>query len=85
MNRLGLDPKKKSMFLMTEVSDNLRLSSRNVGTLKMLTPRTLNLFDILDAENLILTKGAVDFLNGRYGFDGEELDEDEEGEDGDEG
>lgn len=91
MKMLGLDPKKKSMFLMTEVSDNLRLSSRNVGTLKMLTPRTLNLFDILDAENLILTKGAVDFLNGRYGFDGEELDEDEneeeleEGEDGNEG
>ncbi|KAL0287295.1 UNVERIFIED_CONTAM: 50S ribosomal protein L4, chloroplastic [Sesamum calycinum] len=42
MNRLGLDPKKKSMFLMTEVSDNVRLSSRNIGTLKLLTPRTLN-------------------------------------------
>lgn len=86
MSRLGLDPKKKSLFLMTEVSDNVRLSSRNVGTLKMLTPRTLNLFDILDAESLVLTKGAVEFLNERYGFDD---DEDEEGfeeeEDGDEG
>ncbi|KAH6814538.1 ribosomal protein L4 [Perilla frutescens var. frutescens] len=75
MKRLGLDPKKKSTFLMTEVSDNVRLSSRNLGTLKMLTPRTLNLFDILDAENLILTKGAVDFLNGRYGFDDDDEDE----------
>lgn len=78
MKRLGLDPKRKSMFLMTEVSDNLRLSSRNVGTLKMLTPRTLNLFDILDAESLVLTKGAVEFLNERYGLDGDG-DEDEEG------
>lgn len=88
MKRLGLDPKKKSMFLMTEVSDSVRLSSRNVGTLKMLTPRTLNLFDILDSENLVLTKGAVEFLNERYGFDGEEDEEDEEfeeGEDADEG
>lgn len=92
MSRLGLDPKKKSLFLMTEVSDNVRLSSRNVGTLKMLTPRTLNLFDILDAENLILTKGAAEFLNERYGFDGdddededEDEDEFEEGEDADEG
>ncbi|KAG8371459.1 hypothetical protein BUALT_Bualt13G0089700 [Buddleja alternifolia] len=65
MKRLGLDPKKKSTFLMTEVSDNVKCSSRNVKTLKMLTPRTLNLFDILDAENLVLTKGAVEFLNQR--------------------
>ncbi|KAK6160887.1 hypothetical protein DH2020_004268 [Rehmannia glutinosa] len=88
MKRLGLDPKKKSMFLMTEVSDNVRLSSRNVGTLKMLTPRTLNLFDILDAQNLVLTKGAVEFLNDRYGLlseEDEEEDELEEGEDADEG
>ncbi|XP_057772433.1 50S ribosomal protein L4, chloroplastic [Salvia miltiorrhiza] len=77
MKRLGLDPKRKSMFLMTEVPDSLRLSSRNVGTLKMLTPRTLNLFDILDAESLVLTKGAVDFLNERYGLDEDDEDEDE--------
>ncbi|KAL0307978.1 UNVERIFIED_CONTAM: 50S ribosomal protein L4, chloroplastic [Sesamum calycinum] len=78
MNRLGLDPKKKSMFLMTEVSDNVRLSSRNIGTLKLLTPRTLNLFDILDSEKLILTKGAVEFLNERYGLDSEEDKEEDE-------
>lgn len=77
MKRLGLDPKEKSTFLMTEVSDNVKLSSRNIGTLKMLTPRTLNLFDILDAEKLVFTKGAVEFLNERYGFDFVE-DEDEE-------
>ncbi|KAL0354225.1 UNVERIFIED_CONTAM: 50S ribosomal protein L4, chloroplastic [Sesamum angustifolium] len=78
MNRLGLDPKKKSMFFMTEVSDNVRLSSRNIGTLKLLTPRTLNLFDILDSEKLILTKGAVEFLNERYGLDSEEDKEEDE-------
>ncbi|XP_047973624.1 50S ribosomal protein L4, chloroplastic [Salvia hispanica] len=78
MKRLGLDPKRKSMFLMTEVSDNVRLSSRNLGTLKMLTPRTLNLFDVLDAESLVLSKGAVDFLNERYGLDGDGDDEDED-------
>ncbi|KAG6386425.1 hypothetical protein SASPL_155326 [Salvia splendens] len=88
MKRLGLDPKRKSMFLMTEVSDNVRLSSRNLGTLKMLTPRTLNLFDILDAESLVLSKGAVDFLNERYGLDGdgdEDEDEFEEEDDAEQG
>ncbi|KAL3618411.1 60S ribosomal protein L4 [Castilleja foliolosa] len=91
LERLGLDPKKKSTFLMTEVSDNVKLSSRNIGTLKMLTPRTLNLFDILDAQTLVLTKGAVEFLNTRYGVssedddDNDEDDELEEEEEADEG
>lgn len=78
MRRWGLDPKEKSVFLMTEVSDNVRLSSRNIGTLKMLTPRTLNLFDILDSEKLVFTSGAVEFLNERYGFDYNDEDDEEE-------
>ncbi|KAI9109347.1 hypothetical protein K1719_019691 [Acacia pycnantha] len=92
MKRWGLDPTEKSMFLLTEVSDNLRLSSRNIGTLKMLTPRTLNLYDILNADKLVLTPSAVDYLNARYGIDyvGDTEDEDEDedevdGEDGGEG
>lgn len=82
MKRWGLDPKEKAMFLMAEVSDNVRLSSRNIGTLKMLTPRTLNLFDILNSEKLVLTKDTVDYLNKMYGMDyeGEDEEEDEEEE-----
>lgn len=94
MKRWGLDPKEKSMFLLTEVSDNLRLSSRNIGTLRMLTPRTLNLYDILNADKLVLTPSAVDYLNERYGIDyvedtedeyEDEVDDDEDGGEGEEG
>nr|DAD28426.1 TPA_asm: hypothetical protein HUJ06_029894 [Nelumbo nucifera] len=81
MKRWGIDPKEKSMFLFTEVSDNVRLSSRNIGTLKLLTPRTLNLFDILNSDKLVFTREAVDYLNRMYGLDyegGETVDENEE-------
>lgn len=85
MRRWGLDPKEKSMFLMTEVPDNLKLSCRNIGTLKILTPRTLNLFDILDAAKLVLTKTSVDYLNSMYGEGVEEAgDVEEAGEEGEE-
>lgn len=85
LKRWGIDPKEKSTFLLTEVPDNVRLSSRNIGTLKMLTPRTLNLFDILNADKVVLTKDTVDYLNGRYGVDYEgSEDEEEEFEDGEE-
>lgn len=90
LKRWGIDPKEKSTFLVTEVSDNVRLSSRNIGTLKMLTPRTLNLFDILNTDKLVLTPATVDYLNDRYGVDsdgdeeGEEFDEEEEERGGEE-
>ncbi|CAL9111734.1 unnamed protein product [Musa acuminata var. zebrina] len=72
MRRWGLDPKRKAMFLLTEVSDNVLLSCRNIGTIKLLTPRTLNLFDILDSEKLVFTKSAVEYLNSMYGENAEE-------------
>jgi len=47
----------------------------------MHTPRTLNLYDILDADKLVLTQGAVDYLNQRYGADytGSDDEDEEEG------
>ncbi|KAK8504894.1 hypothetical protein V6N13_056222 [Hibiscus sabdariffa] len=82
LKRWGLDPKQKSMFLMMDVPENVDKSSRNIGTLKMLTPRTLNLFDILNCDNLVLTPDTVDYLNGRYGeeYEGETEEEEEEEE-----
>ncbi|KAM2670194.1 hypothetical protein EV1_006158 [Malus domestica] len=82
MKRWGLDPKEKTTFLVTEVANNVRLSSRNIGTLKTLTRRTLNLFDILNADKLIMTPEIVDYLNARYGvdYDGETEEEEEEEE-----
>ncbi|KAE8673682.1 50S ribosomal protein L4 [Hibiscus syriacus] len=83
LKRWGLDPKQKSMFLMMDVPENVDKSSRNIGTLRMLTPRTLNLFDILNCDNLVLTPDTVEYLNGRYGeeYEGETEDEEEGAED----
>ncbi|KEH17864.1 uncharacterized protein [Medicago truncatula] len=67
MKRWGLDPTKKVMFFMMEVEEKVLLASRNTGTLKILTPRTLNLYDVLNADKIVFTPGAVDYLNGRYG------------------
>ncbi|XAR60711.1 hypothetical protein NMG60_11034190 [Bertholletia excelsa] len=84
MRRLGIDPKEKSMFLLMEVSENVRLSSRNIGTVKILTPRTLNLFDVLNSDKLVFTQAAVDYLNQMYGDydDDDEMEEEEEEDDG---
>lgn len=85
MKRWGLDPKEKAMFLMIDVEENVAKSSRNIGTLRMLTPRTLNLFDILNSDKLVLTPAAVEFLNARYGVDAVETEEEDDDEDSTEG
>ncbi|XP_047322185.1 50S ribosomal protein L4, chloroplastic [Impatiens glandulifera] len=85
LKRWGLEPSEKCMFLFKEVPENVGLSGRNIRTLKMLTPRTLNLFDILNADKVVLTKETVDYLNGRYGLEDEDEDEEEEQEEEEEG
>ncbi|XP_006848126.2 50S ribosomal protein L4, chloroplastic [Amborella trichopoda] len=80
LKRWGVNPKENCMVFCTEVSENVILSSRNIGTVKILTPRTLNLFDILNAEKLVFTQSAVDYLNEMYGIEAPNDDDDDDGE-----
>ncbi|KAF2616283.1 hypothetical protein F2Q70_00010490 [Brassica cretica] len=66
---MGLDPKEKTIFLMVDVEENMAKSSRNIGILRKLTQRSLNLFDVLNSNKLVLTLAAVEFLNARYGVE----------------
>eukprot|EP00249_Psilotum_nudum_P028831 c38774_g1_i1 orf=179-1012(+) len=67
MKRWGADPKEPCLLFATNVTENLRLSCQNVGTVKLLTPRNLNLYDILKAHKLIVTKSGLQYLHDRYG------------------
>ncbi|XP_057827239.1 large ribosomal subunit protein uL4c isoform X1 [Cryptomeria japonica] len=87
----GVEPSEDhALIFTTELSEKVRLSSRNIGSLKILTPRTLNLYDILRADKLIFTKDGVEYLNKMYGLKSairegdEDEDEDEGGEEGEE-
>eukprot|EP00850_Spirogloea_muscicola_P003325 SM000013S26494 [mRNA] locus=s13:695070:695768:+ [translate_table: standard] len=53
-----------------ELSDALRLSSRNIPRLTVATPRSLNLYDVLRADKLILTRAGLEYLNDMYGEPG---------------
>ena len=86
LKRWGVNQGENSLLFSMNPSENLVLSSRNVDTVKLLTPRSLNLYDVLRADKLILTKSAVEYLEQQYGAsapfeitigDGEE-EEDEE-------
>lgn len=63
----GVDPAKHSLLFTTEISKELELSSRNLKTLKILTPRSLNLYDILRADRVLFTRAGLAYLNEQYG------------------
>lgn len=67
LKRWGVKPQEHSLMFTMNVSEPLVLSSRNVGTFKLLTPRSLNLYDVLRADKLIFTKSAVEYLEQQYG------------------
>ena len=55
--------KKKALFVTADESDkNLVLSARNLENVKVLSVGTLNVYDILKYDSLILTKDALDKL-----------------------
>ncbi|KAG6553466.1 hypothetical protein Mapa_004378 [Marchantia paleacea] len=67
MKRWGVSPSQHSVIFTTEVSKELELSSRNIKTVKILTPRSLNLYDVLRADKLLFTKAGLEYLNNTYG------------------
>ncbi|KAL9238709.1 hypothetical protein vseg_013096 [Gypsophila vaccaria] len=83
MRRWGVGPEEKVVVMAMEVAENVVKSGRNIGTLRMLTPRSLNIYDILNADKLVFTKDAVNYLNAMYGLDYMVQDGDDEDEEDD--
>eukprot|EP00475_Leptophrys_vorax_P010894 TRINITY_DN17455_c0_g1_i1.p1 TRINITY_DN17455_c0_g1~~TRINITY_DN17455_c0_g1_i1.p1 ORF type:complete len:291 (-),score=19.90 TRINITY_DN17455_c0_g1_i1:19-891(-) len=81
LRRWGVDYKKDhALLLTTEASENLLLSTRNIENLKVVTPGSLNIYDVLRADKLLVTESGVAYLNQRFGevgFGGDEEEEDE--------
>lgn len=63
----GVDYKADySLLFARSMSKSVELSARNISTLKLMTPRTLNVYDILRADKLLLTKSGLEYLSEQY-------------------
>lgn len=61
-NGLGL---KKALIVVAEMDNNLRLSARNIPGITVVTDDTLNVYDILNHHQLVLTPKAVEKIEAR--------------------
>ena len=61
----GLDM-KKALFVVDEEAKNVTLSVRNIPTARGVYANSINVYDILKYDNVILTKDAVKAIEEVY-------------------
>ena len=57
---------KKSLFVLSEPNKNIYLSSRNLQKQKVVLASSLNTYELLDANTLVLVESSVDVLHKMF-------------------
>jgi len=57
---------KKSVFVLGEPNKNIYLSSRNLQQQKVLTASSINTYEIMNANALVLVESSIDVLNKMF-------------------
>lgn len=65
--RLGVQPEAKVLLILSELSETVYLSARNVANLKLLAANQLNVFDLLNADKIVTTPSAMTKIQEVYG------------------
>lgn len=55
---------KKTLLVIESDNNNVFLSSRNLQNAKVVSAKDINTYDVLNADNLILTVGAIEKIQG---------------------
>jgi large subunit ribosomal protein L4 len=62
----NLKVENKALIVTGKEDQNLKLSARNIPGIKTMMPNTLNVFDLLYHDTLLLTKDAVQLIEEVY-------------------
>ncbi len=65
--RWGIDPDSKILIIDTEKTDVLDRSVRNIPNVKLIAATSLNIYDILNADSLVVTASALEKIKEVYG------------------
>lgn len=67
--RWGVEPESKILLIIAEREENVYLSARNIGNLRLMSANNLNVFDILAADRIVATQSALTKIQEVYGED----------------
>ena len=61
LNKLDLNY-EKVLLVVTELDDNICLSSRNLGNVKVVLPEEVNTYDVINSDRMVMTEAALNKL-----------------------
>lgn len=67
LTRWGVEADAKVLLILPERHETVYLSTRNIPTVKLITASNLNVFDILNADYVVMTTAALDKVQEVYG------------------
>jgi large subunit ribosomal protein L4 len=69
MARWGIESSSKVLIIVADVEDNTLLSIRNIAKVKMISASGLNVFDLLNADQIVATAEAITKIQEVYNDD----------------
>ena len=66
LDRLGIDKTKKILIILDNPSTNIRKSIQNIPNIKLVLADQLNVFDILNANELVIGNSAIEKIQEVY-------------------
>ncbi len=69
LSRLGISQEAKVLIILSKPSDVIQRSIRNLEKVKLIAADQLNVFDLLNANSLVLGENALAIIKEVYGDD----------------
>lgn len=66
LGRWGIDPMAKVLLIIAERQELVYLSARNIENVKLITAANLNVYDLLSADQLVITAPAITAIQEVY-------------------
>ncbi len=66
LGRWGVEPEQKVALVLVETDENIYLSARNICYLKIMRADSLNVYDLLDADKIVITSEALTKIQEVY-------------------
>jgi large subunit ribosomal protein L4 len=67
--RWDVDASQKVLLIVADQDENVWLSARNVQSLRLILATNLNVFDLLNADKVVVTADALEKIKEVYGDD----------------
>ncbi len=66
LQRWGLAPKQKALMILHDTPEAVAMSARNIPNLVSIEATQLNVFDILNAEKIVITAPSLELIKQTY-------------------